>query len=580
MFFQPFRTIKNLIWGRASWIFIGIFLTALLISVTRAPSPANSNPKAHLELLEMKSLPLYVFSSWLRMLSAYILSLIFAVLVGTLAATKEVRAKILLPILDVLQSIPVLGFFPTAIYWFVKAGGGSHWGVELAVVFLIFTSQSWNLVFGVYDGIKAIPAESTEALRSLGIGPLGLFRRLYLPAALPRLVYNSVLSWANGWYFLMACEIIAMGPLSYKVSGLGSFLSSAIERKDWIALGAGLSALILVIALMSLFLWKPLEALSAQFKFESTKMEGSEGSTGARVLALYRNRRIFSPFRKALALLWRVWDKFERFAETPTQEGFQENFSWRWVSTLLLALFWFAVGTLGGYAGFGLLKALVPPWEMNPMVVLASVGVSLVRITGAWLLSLLWILPLVYFLHQRPKAMRVLNSSSQILASLPATALFPLIMLAAQRFLPSNEWAVLLLLLTGMQWYLLFNVISGANSLPNDIREASKVMGLKRGLYLRRVFFPCIFPALITGSITAVGGGWNALIISEYFVLNDKIYSVFGVGSVLAQATYVSANSRLLSLALFFMVAVIVLFNRFFWQPLYRWSEKKYRLEG
>jgi len=578
---MEFSRIKDLIWGRGSWLFIGILLTAVLVAVTRTPIGIQSPSETPAS--EIKELPLFLFYSWLRMLSAYCCSLIFAIIIGTLAATKELRAKILLPILDVLQSIPVLGFFPTAIFWFVSMGtsiGNPAIGVEGAVVFLIFTSQSWNLVFAVYDGIKGIPVESTEALKSLGLGPLGLFRRLYIPAVFPRLVYNSVLSWANGWYFLMACEIIAMGPMSYRVKGLGSFLSSAIENRNWHSLSFGLLALVFIIAGMSLLLWKPLDALANQFKFESTKQEGAASGSGAAILSVYRHHGLFSPLRKFLVWLWSFWGYVENKAEPPTESGFHPTREWKWASLVLLAVFWFLVGLALSFALFSLLKSVMPPWSVSPLQILLAILASSLRIAVAYLLSVAWIIPLVYFIHQNPRAMRALNSISQIFASIPATALFPLIAVAAQMLFKMTEIAVLLLLVTGMQWYLLFNVISGAKALPNDIREASATMGVKGWLYVKKVFFPCIMPALVTGSITAVGGGWNALIISEYFQLDKTTFQVFGIGSFIARATYVDANTKLLSLCLFCMVSFIVLLNRYFWQPLYQWAENRFRLEG
>lgn len=245
-----------------------------------------------------------------------------------------------------------------------------------------------------------------------------------------------------------------------------------------------------------------------------------------------------------------------------------------------MALLWGSLIAGSIYASLALVKALIPPYELSPLTILLSVLASALRITVAYIFSVAWILPLVYYLGQNPRASRFFKSGAQVMASIPATAFFPLITVIALRIFGVTEIAVLLLLLTGMQWYLLFNVLGGAQSLPNDIREAAVALGVKKSLYVRKVFLPSIIPALVTGSITAVGGGWNALIIAEYFKLNNQTHKVFGVGSILAQATYEQGNERLMGLSLFVMVAFILILNRFFWQRLYKWSESKFRLEG
>lgn len=573
-----FPHFKDLVWKRTWWLVAGILVIGLLVGFNRLPSELLHVPLEKDSALER--LPLQIFYSWSRMFVAYVSALLFAISIGTLAGTDERRARILLPLLDILQSIPVLGFFPTAIYWFVSLGGGSRWGIEAAVVFLIFTSQSWNLVFGVYDGIKSIPVESWEVFRSLGQGPIRIFRKLILPAIFPRLVYNSVLSWANGWYFLIACEIIAMGPIAYRVPGLGTYLSDAIATQNWGAMGLGIFYLVLVIVFMSFFLWKPLQVYSQQFVFESTKQETLSSGFGEKMLGRYRNSPWFAPLRLFGSLYTWAWNRFEDSLEPVTPKGYTETRRWRWTSILTMTIFWFILGVGVSYAASNLTRSLFPPWEISPFKIALSVLVSALRITVGYVLCILVILPLVFFLHRNSNALNALQSSSEIFASIPATAFFPIIAVIATRIFHTSEAAVLLLLITGMVWYLLFNLINGASAIPNDLREAADSLGVKKYLYFKKVFMPCLFPALVTGSITAVGGGWNALIISEYFKIGDTTNQVFGVGSYLAEATYGEGNQKLLSISLLFMVSFIILMNRYFWQPLYRWSEEKYRLEG
>lgn len=278
-------------------------------------------------------------------------------------------------------------------------------------------------------------------------------------------------------------------------------------------------------------------------------------------------------------MLYLVWVKIEQALQPPSQEGIQTTIGWKWGSSSSMVLFWGLLLGLGVVSFVTLGKAVVPPYAIAPSKLIFSIFVSMARIAGAYTISLVWILPLVYWAHRRPLVMRVLQSSAQVLASVPATAFFPLIILAITRTLGSVEFAVMLLLMTGMQRYLLFNVLGGANSLPNDIREVSQSLGVGRWLYIKRIFLPAIVPALVTGSITAVGGGWNALVISEYFKSTSISYKVFGIGSIINIATYENGDEKLLCLSLLLMVAFIVVLNRYLWQPLYHKAEKKFRLD-
>lgn len=566
--------------ARPIWLLVGLIFLGVLVSFIRAPSLSNLPASNFGGPTELNDLPGQLMSSWLRMLAAYIGSIFFSLFIGTLAATSEVRGRILLPLLDILQSVPVLGFFPTAVAWFM-GNSGHRFGIEMAAIFLIFTSQSWNLAFGVYDGIKSVPTETKEALLSLGLGPLALFRRLYVPAVFPRVIDNSVLSWSNGWYFLMACEIISLGPREFRLPGLGSYLSYSIEHALWLNMVFGISALILLIVAMDVFIWKPLNALCTQFRFESTKQESGDASnTGLYVLTLYRNHRIFVPLRLFLSLCYEIWVSVESKLEKPTEKGFRPATGWKWANLGSLSLLWGGLVAGSIYATLALISSLVPPYDIAPWRIFESVLLSSLRIAAAYIVSLMWILPLVYWINQSPAITRQFKSLAQILSSIPATAFFPLIAILALKLFGLTEVAVLLLLVTGMQWYLLFNVLGGATSIPNDIREATTSLGVKKQLYIRKVFLPSIVPALVTGSITAVGGGWNALIISEYFKSSGSTYTVFGVGSILAKATYESGNERLMALTLFVMVAFILFLNRFLWQRLYKWSEHKFKLEG
>ena len=394
---------------RPTWFAWAFLFCAILIALVRAPTnlPSSDPTPAPLGLA---SLPHALLYSWLRMLAAYFFSLGFAFIVGTLAATNTARERVLLPIIDILQSIPILGFFPSAIFWFVRLGG-ERTGVEAAVIFLIFTSQSWNLVFAVFDAIRAVPAEAREALRSLGIGPLGFIRRLYLPASFPRLVDNSILSWSNGWFFLMACEIIALGPASYRVPGLGSFLSDAIDHSQWSYVIAGIAALVLLIGAMDIFIWRPLGAATSLFKFEATKNESDTGSSiGDTIWKLYTNSPFFAPPRLVLASIHSLWVRIESLLEEPSQTGFRISKSWRLGSQAGRIGFWATIAGVAFGSGYYLVQAILQPWGISPLEILESVGISSLRILVAYIICLCWMIPLVYWIHRKPAGIRVLKS--------------------------------------------------------------------------------------------------------------------------------------------------------------------------
>lgn len=557
---------------------IGLAVAIFLLAFVRVPPNVIAESSTH--TLELKHLPLYLALSWGRMLVAYGASLVFAVFVGVLAATSAQRQRLLMPLIDVLQSVPILGFFPTAIYWFVKAGGSTA-GVEMAVIFLIFTCQSWNLVFAVFDAVKSIPNETLEAARGFGLGSLAVFRLVFLPAAFPRLVDNSILSWSNGWFFLMASEIIALGSMSYRVPGVGSFLQDTLDRGRWDLVIAAIGALLLLILLMDVLVWKPLRSLAARFKFESTSRSSDlDTSTGARILAHYRMGPSFAPLRKLLSAIYGVWVRIEDKLQPRSRTGILETREWKWGSSSILALFWGAVFGLIVVSVAALTRALTPPWTVSPHELFLALGASTLRILAAYLLSVAWILPLVYWAHRRGRILRRLQSAAQIAASMPATAFFPLVILVLTRLFGTPEVASIVLLMTGMQWYLLFNVIGGAMNTPSDIREASDALGVRGSLYARKIFLPGLFATFVTGSITAVGGGWNALIIAEYSKAASAPLKVFGIGRIMNEATFEHGDEKLLALCLLLLVSWIVLLNRVMWQPLYKWAEKKFRWDA
>lgn len=513
-------------------------------------------------------LPYLASRSVARMVLAFALSTVFAIVYGHTAATSRRAARVMLPLLDVLQSVPILAFFPAAVLFFVSLFHGSPWGLEAASVFLVFTSQSWNMAFGVYEAISTLPLETRDAADVMGAKGWMRLRRVILPACVPKLVYNGIVSWAGGWYFVTASEIISTNSGNATLPGLGSFILTAGERGDLRALGAGLGVLILVVLLFEFLLWRPLQVWAERYKFEAVRA-GTQPTS--RALAFYR-RMAPRPAATRPATGARL-----RRAPRPPRPDHERALG---VVRAALAVFFGALFLAAvGFLGYALLGVLSHPLPLEaasiPLALLASTG----RLLAAYAITVAWTVPAAILIGRSDRASRILMPLTEVLASLPAAALFPLIVLVLVGVTGSLGLPSILLVLTGMQWYLLFNLIAGARQIPNDLLSAADLYGVKGWLRWRRVILPAMMPALVTGSITAWGGGWNALIVSEYVQFGDRTYRTFGIGELIDTATFERHDTALLLLSVLAMVAFIYAINVAFWRPVYRRAMGKYRLE-
>lgn len=513
-------------------------------------------------------LPVYLLRSLARLSVAYGFAVLLALATGHLAARSRFARRLILPTLDVLQSVPILGFFPAAVSVFIGLFGGSALGVEAAAIFLIFTSMFWNLAFGVYESLITIPEDVTLAADQFGLrGPLR-WTRLILPAVVPSLVYNSILSWANGWYFLLASEIIAAGPARYNLPGLGSYLGEAISagRTDQMLLG--LSALIATVLAMHLLVWSPAETWAERFHLEES---GNRPRTPRIARLLGRSRIVkglarsvvFPAAQQGLAIAGRILALPGRFG----------------------GLFAVAVGlTLAGtlpYAAWrGYVLMTSRPLAADVRAIPVTLFLSFARVSGGVVLAVALAVPLAYVTFRRARVRQAALSVIEVLGAIPATAFFPLIALGMVRFDLGMNVGAILLVLTGTFFYVMFNVLSGAASIPKEMNEAAAVLGLSGTRYIARVFVPAILPSLVTGCVTAWGGGWNAIIFSEYVVAGGKLYSVPGIGATLDRATYVTHDSQVIVASLGSMVLLVVLVNRLFWDPLYQHVAARYKMDA
>jgi len=562
--------------------FLGLFLAFLILAGMTQLFTWESPEAKGAPLLRLSALPGYVLASCLRVLGAYLLSLLFSLPYGYYAATRSRLGKLLIPVLDILQSIPVLGFFPAAVYFFIALSGGQRWGIEIAAVFLIFTSQAWNMAFGVYEACSTVPNDLQDAALSLGLSRGETYRSLYFPFSIPRLVYNSMLSWAGGWYFLIACEIITVGPVTFNLPGLGYFLSRSAEAGRLDLLLTGIAALLLVIVTVDTFVWRPLAQWSVRFRYEAVS-SGTERILGAGRRPLkggrwVRQGRIW--LRRGIRVGWhRSRTALDDLLEAASRTAVPARSLFRWVWKVFGAAA--AAGAAGIllWGGCRIALLLVGPWPAEAVSLPAAMALSFLRMLAAYLISLAWTVPVAVWAGNNPKVMNAVRPLAQIGASLPATALFPLMVFLIIQHAGGMNVASVLLILTGMQWYLLFNLLSGVDGIPLELKEAARSLGLSRWQTFWRLTLPAILPALLTGSITGWGGGWNALIVSEYFKYAGKIHTVTGIGALLDRATYELGDMRLMVLSLLTMVSVIVALNHFFWRRLYEFAAERFRLE-
>jgi NitT/TauT family transport system permease protein len=515
-------------------------------------------------------LPYYAVLSVGRMAAAYFLSLLVALLYGRAAAERRQAEQVLMPLLDVLQSVPILSFLPVVLLSF-SAVLPSRLAAELAAIVLIFTSQAWNLIFAWYQSLKTIPSELREASAIFHFNGWLRFRTLELPFAAISLIWNSMMSWAGGWFFLMAAEIFTVGERDFRLPGLGAYLQEAANRGDIAAIAWGLGALVSVVVVLDQLVWRPLLAWSNRFKLEM--VAGAEAPSSWFYSVLRHSRLILSSqhmVRRGITHLDVALLKW--FPASGTQAETIKRPPWRA----------YAIASLGGAVIlYGLYRAgsmllLVSAGQWRDVVV--GVGATLLRVVAALVIALSWTLPLGVAIGTRPHLAARVQPLAQIAASIPATALFPVVVLVIAGLPAGMNLAAVLLMLMGTQWYLLFNVIAGASAIPQDLQYTAGLLQLNRWQRWRILILPALFPYLITGAVTASGGAWNASIVAEYSDFAGNPRYVIGVGSLIAQATSAGTYPLLLAATLA-MIGTVVTINRLVWRRLYRVAESRYRLE-
>jgi NitT/TauT family transport system permease protein len=522
------------------------------------------------------ALPVYAFYSMVRMAIAYALSLAFAIAYGYIAAYNPRIEPWMVAVLDILQSIPVLSFLPPVVLAMVSLIPGHQLGIEMGVILLIFTGQVWNLAFSFYSSLKSIPREMIEASRIYRFSGWQRFWQLEMPYSAIGLVWNSIVSVAGGWFALIFCETFTMGNRNFQLPGLGSYIQAATNDGNVRALLAGIAAVVLIVVATDQLIWRPLIAWSDKFKFEQVEATDQVKSP---ILELLRRSKIWQslPGRIVSRVEEPVYRHLAHSEECrvmkpldDTRKGKASPVLWALAFAVFVAVCWASAQAIF------MLRTVTWP---DLRLLLEGAAATFLRVNAALLISAAWTIPVGVAIGLNPKLARIVQPLAQILASVPATAFFPILLIGLVKIGGGLGIGSIALMLLGTQWYILFNVIAGAMSIPSDLREVASLYRFTRWQRWTRLILPGIFPYLITGMVTASGGAWNASVMAEYSHVKDRTLETIGLGAQIDAATD-SGRFAMLLLATIFISLMVVTMNRLVWRKLYRLAETRFKLEG
>ena len=532
--------------------------------------------------LSPRALPLYAFYSVVRIGLAYLLSLCFAIAYGYTAAYNPRIESFMIAVLDILQSIPVLSFLPPVMLAMIALFPTRQLGVEMGAIVLLFTGAVWNLAFSFYSSIKSIPRELIEAAGVYHFSAPQRFLQLELPYAAIGLVWNSIMSVAGAWFTLMVCEMFHFGTRSFGLPGLGSYLQTAADAGSGLAIFYGLATMILIIVATDQLIWRPLIAWSDKFKFE--QVESSKRVTSPVLHLLTQSRALASflrhtsqPISESLyaRLAHRRESRLRSIAAAHTHPSHRRTAATRVLPAVLFAL----IAAIVAYAALQAVILLKPLPGREYLHIAQGAAATFLRVNLSLALAAAWTIPVGVAIGFNPRLARLAQPLAQIAASVPATALFPVLLLALIRIGGGIGIGSIALMLLGTQWYILFNVIAGAMAIPSDLKEVATLFRFSRIQRWQTVILPGIFPFLITGLVTASGGAWNASIIAEYFSINGRILQTAGLGAQIQIAT-ASGQFAVLLLCTITISLMVVTTNRLVWRPLYHLAGTRYKLEG
>jgi len=568
---QPTSRQYALIWDIVA-VLVALGALILVAQASHAAMQPLPVPGTGAIDLHPSALPEYAARTSLRMLVAMVLSLVFTFAYATWAAKSRRAGQLLIPLLDILQSVPILGFISVTVVFFMSLAPGRVLGAEFAAIFAIFTSQAWNMAFSFYQSLRTVPKELVEASYGFRLNPWMRFWKLEAPFAMPALVWNMMVSMSGGWFFVVASEAISVGDTSVALPGIGSYIARAIELRDLGAIGWAILAMLVVILIYDQLLFRPLIAWADRFRFEQ---EGGAPPPRSWVLTMLRRSRLVSHASASFGMAWRWTYRLPSEAKRSspmTPESPEAANPW-------LDLVWYAtIAALCMAAIWKIVSFVLAEVALGEAMTVTLLGfVTMTRVFALIVLaSIVWV-PIGVWLGLRPAAARIAQPIAQFMAAFPANLLFPVAVSAIVALkLNADVWLSPLMIL-GTQWYIAFNVIAGASTIPSELRDIGANLRVRGWLWWRRIALPAVFPFYVTGAITASGGAWNASIVAEIATWGDTTLKAHGLGAYIAEAT-ASGDFHRLVLGITVMSAFVVVINRALWRPLYAFAERKFRL--
>jgi len=556
-----------------SWVDLAVagllaaFIYALVTVAHEWSAPLQQVPEIH---LEVRYLPLYTLFSLSRGVIAYGVSFVFTMVYGYTMARVAGAEKVMLPVLDILQSIPVLGFLPGFVLGLVHLFPNQNIGLEIASVLMIFTGQVWNMTFSFYSSLKSVPPELTAVARLSRMSWWERFFQLDLSFSATGLLWNSMMSMAGGWFFLMVSEAFVLGEHDFRLPGLGSFMSLAIERGDGRAQLLGVLAMLGMIVFVDQVVWRPLVAWSPKFTDEE-----SNNTSNSWIWERLRRSRILRVASQSWKFLRRRHGHAvvppPKQSEAPSAKAIKVR---RWTSRLLIS-------ALGVVILFGFVRYVQLLWLLTNgdwFGLFQSTAATFLRVVTAVALASLWTIPVGVMIGRHPRWSHVLQPIIQMAASFPAPMIFPVVVGSMLAFGIGLKISSVMLLLLGTQWYILFNVIAGSSAIPRELWEVSRLSRFSWWQRWKQLILPAIFPSLLTGWITAMGGAWNASIVAEYMKFRGEVLSTTGLGAAISQATE-RGQFHILAAAVGIMAVAVVSFNRLVWRPLSHRAQTRFTLE-
>jgi NitT/TauT family transport system permease protein len=567
--FEPYVFLRGL---ASRWDVLAFIVVIGLIVFLGETSRGLFAPLSALELTPMSldpvHLPEYAARTTFRMFAALAVSLLFTLTYATWAAKSERAGKILVPILDILQSVPILGFISITVVFFMSLAPGRVLGAEFAAIFAIFTSQAWNMAFSFYQSLRTIPIELNEAAESFRLSPWMRFWQLEVPFGMPALIWNMMMSMSGGWFFVVASESISVGHTTVALPGVGSYIALAIAQKNLVAIGWAIATMLIVILVYDQLLFRPLVAWVDRFRVESEP--GDLPDSWA--LTMMRRSKLIQAatvaFHAAVMLTSRAVKR--RDVEPVRHENKpRRSLDLLWVSLIVAAV------VLGLWHIVAVLIKNTSLHEALQVCGLATL--TMLRVFILIALASVVCVPIGVWVGMRPRATQIVQPIAQFMAAFPANLLFPIAVFAIVRYKLNPDIYLSPLMILGTQWYILFNVIAGASAIPAEMRYAAANFRVTGWLWWRKVALPAVLPFYVTGAITASGGSWNAAIVAELATWGDTQVQARGLGSYIAEATTAGDFHRIV-LGIWTMSLFVVIINRLFWRPLYYYAERKYRL--